>query len=139
MTPPPIASPHVAEEAPSKPPFPGLQVFVALDVVSLLLVPLNALYIPHKSWAATIVVYAIFMALWGWLLWHLWRGSGVARAIFWWTNALSMAYALHKGVNVNLPMWLHVINFLNRAFLAFGLVWLQLPGVKAHFRREARE
>ena len=140
MTPPPIASPHVAEEAPSKAPFLGLRVFVAVDLVVLLLSPLSAVFSTdtHKaSWPITLGFFAIYIPLWCLLLWRLWHGSGVARAIFWWVNAVSLALVLAEGFHLDhLPLWLQWINYGTTGFLVFGLVWLHLPGVKAHFRRE---
>lgn len=140
MTPPPIASPHVAPEAPTKPPFLGLRVFIAVDLAVLLAMPLNSVFSthPHRSWAITIGFFAVYIPLWCLLLWRLWHGAGIARAIFWWVNAVSFVIPLFSAEGFRmpwLPLWLRGLNYAMEAFVLFGLVWLQLPGVKAHFRR----
>ncbi|BCM90383.1 hypothetical protein IAD21_02235 [Abditibacteriota bacterium] len=137
---PPIASPHVYEEKrPPKPPFRGLRIFIVADLVVLMIVPLTSICQnqPHKSWAVIITFYALYLPLWCLLLWHLWRGSGIALAIFWWTNVISVLFFLLNGFKIEgLPQWLQYINFAGEGFVIFSLIWLQLPGVKAHFRRD---
>jgi len=137
---PPIASPHDASpREPDKPPFRGLKIFVAAGAVSLLRSPLDSWYSPrsHAHPAFHVVFYGTFIVIGGLLLWRLWFGSPVARALFWWINALLLVFAVFKhSHNPTLPVWVHWVGVANRAFLLFGLVWLQLPGVKAHFRRE---
>ena len=146
MTPPPIADPRAVEEkAPTKTPFRGLKVFIALSAVFSFALPLSSLYSPDPDGIRTLVfgILGVFMVLWALLLWRLWHGSNVARTIYW---ALSVLVTLKKIGSLReglqhgpMPIrvdWLDYIFYACYAFLLFALVWLQLPGVRSHFRRD---
>jgi len=139
---PPIASPHdTAKRETDIVPFRGLKIFVAVGAVFLLLTPLLSWYSPHAHShpAFYIVLDAVDLVLWGLLLWRLWSLSPVARGIFWWLNALSLVFLVFRhSHDPVMPLWVHRVVVAKRWFLLFGLVWLQLPGVKAHFRREKK-
>ncbi len=137
MTPPPIASPHSYEPySLSKPPFRGLKIFVVLNLVFLFLPPLTALYSPHKSLTIAVGVYAVYIFLGGLLFWRLWHGSNMARILFCLIigSLIVSSFLRHPTPRV-FPSYIHVLNFLYGALIIGGLIWLQLPSVKAHFRR----
>lgn len=140
MIPPPIADPHSYEEpfAP-KPPFLGLRIFVFCDLAVLLVSPLDAVFStnPHRALISAVGFQVIYMSLWCLLLWYLWRGLGIARAIFLWVNAFLFLPVPFVGFALEwTPLWLKWLNYLGDLFILGGMLWLHLPEVKAHFRRE---
>lgn len=140
MTPPPIASPHGNEEPlRAKPPFRGLKVFVGVDAAFLLVGALSSIALSHthKQQVLTLGVIAVYVSLWGVLLWRLWHGSGVARAVFCWVNGASLLFGWFGNAHQQgVPTATRLFGYVTQTFLIFGLIWLQLPGVKAHFQRE---
>ncbi len=141
MTFPPIASPHGDEEPlPFKPPFRGLRIFVALDAAFLLLGALSSISLflsrAHQQQAFAVGIVAVYVVLWSLLLWRLWHSSGVARAIFCWVNGASLLWSVFSHTHRAVPLASRWFGHVNQVFLALALIWLQLPDVKAHFRRE---
>lgn len=125
---------------PFKPPFRGLRRFVAVSALVLLISPLNLFYSPDsdglRDW--NIGFFSVVIPLWSVLLWRLWHGSAVARTISWWVAAVALFNSAVGGVNhEGLPKWALWFDDASYVFPLFALIWLQLPGVKAHFRREA--
>ncbi len=139
---PPIASPHETKSLPRKTPFLGLQIFVATDAflgIGSLFGSYNSPSSPlSRSEIGEIVFFVgIVVVLWVWLLWRLWCRSNGARTLFWCISAAGIISTAFLGFeNQSAPVWVRWIDYTQAAFLLFGLVWLQLPGVKRHFRRD---
>lgn len=139
---PPIASPHETKSLPRKTPFRGLQIFVVADAVlgmASLFGSYNSPSSPmSRSEIGEIAFFVgIVVVLWVWLLWRLWCGSNGARTLFWCISAAAVTSMVFFGFdNQSAPVWVRWIDSTQAEFLVFGLVWLQLPGVKAHFRRD---
>ncbi len=139
--PPPIARPHEAPTSPTKAPFRGIQLFVAADAllgIGSLVGSYNSPSSPLSR--AEIGEIAFFVGavvvLWVLLLWKMWSGSNVARLLFWFLSVGAVISLVCFGFdNENAPFWVRAIDTAQAAFLSFALVWLLLPGVKAHFRR----
>lgn len=140
MTPPPIASPHGEEPSRAKPPFLGLRVFVTFNAFYLLVSPLNSFFWPdpNTSQSFNLGFFAVVIPLWGALLWRLWHGSRWAWSIYWWATVFGLTISAFgdNDRHAPLPTWARLLDDSSYVFSFLALVWLLLPGVKAHFRRE---
>lgn len=140
MTPPPIADPRDFSKRPSPAaPFRGLRVFVVANAVLLPLSWLSLLYDPEtlEDLDLTLVFVGVIWTVWGLMLWWLWHASNAARLSYWWLTVASYAFLFQSMPEaLPLPLLVRAFGWLSHALALFGLVWLQLPDVKARFGRD---